>query len=198
MESSEAWSAEPQQHEAQDSRHEILEGSVHGESDLAPFRRAGYHGGMSPMPPIPRDLRDQTPPDVQAAVLAPVQSFERRIAAPEARLGQDSTNSSRSPSSDPIHLKLRPPRPPSGMKRGGQPGRKRHSRGLVSPERLTDVLGFLTEPTACVRGWTARPPRRSRADRHPTTSRGRRRPRGGKLSKTPICPRDQPSQRPRR
>src|SRR5690349_16725680 len=46
---------------------------------------------MSDEPPIPRELWDKTQPEVQAAVLALVQSFERRIAALEARLGQDVT-----------------------------------------------------------------------------------------------------------
>src|ERR1700742_2718279 len=101
---------------------------------------------MSAEPPIPRDLWDKTPPDAQAAVLALVQSFERRIAALEARLGQDSSNSSKPPSTDPIHVKRRPPRPPSGKKRGGQRGHKRHTRALVPPERLTAVVDC--KPTA--------------------------------------------------
>ena len=102
---------------------------------------------MSAEPPIPRDLWDKIPPDAQAAVLALVEAFERRIAALEARLGQDSSNSSKPPSSDPIHVKRRPSRPPSGKKRGGRRGHKRHTRGLVPPERLTGVVDC--KPTAC-------------------------------------------------
>jgi hypothetical protein len=41
---------------------------------------------MSAEPPIPPELWARMPSDVQAAVLALVQSLERRIAAPEARL----------------------------------------------------------------------------------------------------------------
>ncbi len=82
----------------------------------------GYKGGMSAEPPIARELWDTIPPDAQAAILALVQAFERRIAALEARLGQDSSNSSRPPSSDPPHVK----RPRPGRRRGrggaGSPG----------------------------------------------------------------------------
>jgi hypothetical protein len=52
---------------------------------------------MIATPPIPQELWDKTPPDAQAAVLALVQSLEKRIAALEARLGQDSSNSSKPP-----------------------------------------------------------------------------------------------------
>jgi transposase len=102
---------------------------------------------MSTEPPIPQDLWDKIPPDAQAAVLALVGGLERRVAALESRLGQDSSNSSKPPSSDPIHVKRSPPRPPSGEKRGGQRGHKRHTRELVPPERLTGAVEC--KPTAC-------------------------------------------------
>jgi transposase len=102
---------------------------------------------MSATPPIPQELWDQTPAAAQAAVLALVQALERRIAALEARLGQDSSNSSKPPSSDPVHVQRRPPRPPSGRKRGGQRGHERHTRALIPPERLTSVVEC--RPPAC-------------------------------------------------
>jgi hypothetical protein len=71
--------------------------------------------------------------------MALVQSFERRIADLEERLGKNSTNSSKPPSSDPPSVKRRPPAPASGRKRGGQPGHRHHSRALVPPERLRRV-----------------------------------------------------------
>src|SRR5262245_36116262 len=92
---------------------------------------------MSATAPIPQEVWDRTPPDVQAAVLAVVPSLERRVAALEARLGQDSSHSSKSPSTDPIHVQRRPPRRPSGKWRGGQPGHPRLTRARVPPERLT-------------------------------------------------------------
>ena len=102
---------------------------------------------MSAKPPIPEALWAKTPPDVQSAILAVLARLERRIADLEARLNQDSSNSSRPPSTDPIHVKRRPPRPPSGKRRGGQPGHQRHTRELVPPERLTAAVEC--RPTAC-------------------------------------------------
>lgn len=102
---------------------------------------------MSAEPPIPRELWDKVPADAQAAILALVQGLERRIAALEARLGQDSSNSSKPPSSDLLHVKRRPPRPPSGKRRGGQRGHKRHTRPLVPPGRLTAAVEC--RPAAC-------------------------------------------------
>jgi transposase len=102
---------------------------------------------MNATPPIAPDLWDKIPADAQAAVLTLVQALERRIAALEVRLGQDSSNSSKPPSSDPIHVKRRPPRPPSGKRRGGQRGHQRHTRELVPAERLSAVVDC--KPTAC-------------------------------------------------
>src|SRR3954454_20173817 len=98
---------------------------------------------MIPQPPIPAPLWDTIPPEAQVAVLALVDSLEGRIAEVEQRLGDlearlklNSTNSSKPPSSDPIGLKRRPPTPPSGRKRGGQPGHRRAQRRLVPPEKV--------------------------------------------------------------
>jgi transposase len=91
---------------------------------------------MTGEPPIPRDLWDQVPPTARAAILAAFRSLGQRIAALEARINQNSSNSSRPPSTDPPHLKRRPPLPPSGRKRGGQRGHKRSIRPLVPPEHL--------------------------------------------------------------
>jgi transposase len=79
--------------------------------------------------------------------MALVQSFERRIAELEERLGKNSTNPSKPPSSDPPSVKRRPPAPASVKKRGGQPGHRRHSRPLVPPERLRQVIEC--KPPAC-------------------------------------------------
>jgi transposase len=98
-------------------------------------------------PPLPPNIWDTLSPDAQAAVMALVQSFERRIADLEERLGKNSTNSSRPPSSDPPSVKRRPPAPASGGKRGGQPGHRHHSRALVPPERVRQVIDC--KPPAC-------------------------------------------------
>lgn len=69
-----------------------------------------------------------------------------RLEALERRLRKNSTNSSSPPSSD--HPKVeRPKRPPSGLKRGGQPGHKGHQRATVAPDRVDHrVVCNLDEP----------------------------------------------------
>ena len=95
---------------------------------------------MSATPPLPDDLWARTPPDIQAAVLALVRSFEQRVAALEARLNQNSSNSSKPPSAEPLHVKRQPPRPASRKRRGGQAGHERHTRALVPHEQLAGVV----------------------------------------------------------
>jgi transposase len=89
------------------------------------------------------------PAEARAAVSALVDSLQRRIAELEQRLGRNSTNSSRPPSSDPPSLKRRPPAPASGKKRGGQPGHRRHVRPLVPPEGVRVVVEC--RPPSCRR-----------------------------------------------
>src|SRR5438270_14039466 len=104
-------------------------------------------------PPISRDLWDQLPPAAQAALGSLLQHYQERIAALEGRvrdleqrLGQNSTNSSRPPSSDGPQVKRRPPNPPSGRPRGGQDGHPRRQRPLPPP---TDTRPC--KPPACPR-----------------------------------------------
>jgi len=67
----------------------------------------------------------------------------------EARLKLNSTNSSKPPSSDPIGLKRKPPAPPSGKKRGGQPGHRKVQRSLVPSEKVRHTVHC--KPTSCRR-----------------------------------------------
>src|SRR3954462_5092175 len=109
---------------------------------------------MIPRPPIPEPLWNTVPPEAQIAILAVLDSvngrvleLERRISDLEARLKLNSTNSSKPPSSDPIGLKRKPPTPPSGRKRGGQPGHPKASRALVPPEKLRSSTDC--KPSSC-------------------------------------------------
>lgn len=102
---------------------------------------------MSPAPPIPQELWDTIPPAVRAALLAAFTASHQRIEALEAevrelkaRLDRNSSNSSKPPSTEPLHLKRQPPRPPSKRRPGGQSGHRRHLRQLVPPERLADAI----------------------------------------------------------
>src|SRR3954468_11148484 len=110
---------------------------------------------LNPLP-IPDELWAKVPPDAQAAIAAVflamrqrVDELETRVGDLEARLKLNSTNSSKPPSSDPIGLKRRPPAPPSGKKRGGQPGHRKARRLLVPPEKVSET--FECKPTACRR-----------------------------------------------
>jgi transposase len=61
---------------------------------------------MTDPPPLPQTIWDTLSPDAQAAVMALVRSFEQRITELEERLGKNSTNSSKPPSSDPPSVKV--------------------------------------------------------------------------------------------
>src|SRR3954471_11057631 len=111
---------------------------------------------MIPRPPIAEPLWNTVPPEAQIAILAVLDSvngrvleLEQRVSDLEARLKLNSTNSSKPPSSDPIGLKRRPPTPPSGRKRGGQPGHRRALRRLVPPEKVRTITEC--RPTECRR-----------------------------------------------
>jgi transposase len=88
------------------------------------------------------------------AILGLVQQYERRVQTLKQqvddlrqRLNQNSTNSSRPPSSDPPHVKRRPPTPATGRKRGGQLGHARQQRPLVPPEQIKQSVPV--KPSAC-------------------------------------------------
>ncbi len=98
-----------------------------------------HSGGMtSPTPPP--DIFDAPPP----AVRAYIRYLEARLADLEARLDQNSSNSSKPPSSDGPQVKPAPPRTPSGKRRGGQPGHPKHERVILPPDEVIDH-----QPTHC-------------------------------------------------
>jgi transposase len=102
---------------------------------------------MKDQPPLPQALWDSLSAEAQAAVSALIRCLEQRIADLEERLGKNSTNSSRPPSTDHPSVKRPPPAPASGKKRGGQPGHRRKARPLVPPEQLRQV--FECKPLRC-------------------------------------------------
>jgi transposase len=73
------------------------------------------------------------------ALEAAVATLQERVRELEARLAQNSTNSSKPPSSDGPGV-VREPKKPTGKKRGGQPGHRGHHRQVLSAERVDEVL----------------------------------------------------------
>jgi len=71
-----------------------------------------------------------------ARLRSQVQRLEEMVARLEARLNQNSQNSSKPPSTDPPGVKLPPKRTPSGRRPGGQPGHKGSRRELLPPEKV--------------------------------------------------------------
>src|SRR3954468_6982759 len=84
---------------------------------------------------LPPEVFEALPPAVQAYI----RYLEGRLADLEARLGQDSSNSSKPPSSDPPHAKPAPPRTPSGKQKGGQPRHPKRSRPDLSPDAVIEL-----------------------------------------------------------
>ena len=68
-----------------------------------------------------------------------VAALQAQVAELTARLQQSSQNSSRPPSSDPP-WQTRPPRPPSGRKRGGQPGHRGRTREWAAEPQVCDYV----------------------------------------------------------
>lgn len=73
--------------------------------------------------------------------------LQERVQVLEARLGQNSSNSSRPPSSDPPQAPPAAQRGPSGRRPGGQPGHQAHQRTLLPVEQVDAVVDHW--PTVC-------------------------------------------------
>jgi len=91
--------------------------------------------------PLPPEIWAATPGAAQALIVA----LQARIRELEARLGQNSSNSSRPPSADPPQAPPRPKTPPTGRKRGGQPGHRGTCRALLPVEEVDEVVVVVPE-----------------------------------------------------
>ncbi len=108
---------------------------------------------MTFAPPIPQKLWEQIPAAAQEALIRAFQKYQQHIDSLESRLhdleerlGQNSTNSSKPPSSDGPAVKRRPPRPQGQRPQGGQKGHQRHFRSLLPPDLIEDL-----RPSQCRR-----------------------------------------------
>src|SRR4051812_38128082 len=72
-------------------------------------------------------------------------ALQERVRELEARLGQNSSNSSRPPSSDLPQAPARPKASPTGRKRGGQPGHRGACRTLLPVEQVDEIVVVVPE-----------------------------------------------------
>ena len=95
--------------------------------------------------------------------VAQVDDLKAEINELRERLGQNSSNSSKPPSSDPPSYKAKPSREPKGRKRGGQPGHQGSARKLKPETEADHLIDF--KPVSCrqcgrrLRGTDAHPQR---------------------------------------
>jgi len=96
------------------------------------------------------DPRDQLIAELRSqlrAALDVIDQLQKRVAELEEKLGKNSSNSSKPPSSDPPWAKPKHNGRRKKRKRGGQPGHPRHERPLVSPEKVDKVVSV--KPRHC-------------------------------------------------
>jgi transposase len=105
---------------------------------------------------IPHHIWYSLTDEARAVIGAVIDGLEKRLVESErqiqelrARFDQNSSNSSKPPSTDPIGVKPKPPTPPSRKHRGGQNGHPRRLRALVLPERVVSVTEC--KPSECRR-----------------------------------------------
>lgn len=90
---------------------------------------------MDEQPTLPAEVRASLPPVVQAYVAfleSHIALLRDQVAELQARVRQNSGNSSRPPSSDPPGARPKPKRKPSGRKRGGQKGHPGYARSQLA------------------------------------------------------------------
>jgi len=92
--------------------------------------------------------------------------LEQQVLELQAQLKQNSSNSSRPPSSDPPQAPQRPSKPPTGRMPGGQPGHPGHSRTRLPPDRVEQVVHYW--PSVCERCQGPLP--RARQDNDPEST----------------------------
>ena len=108
---------------------------------------------MDAPPTLSAEVLAALPPTVVALIewqAEQIRVLTARVAELEARLGKNSRNSSKPPSSTHPHAKpAPPPRRPSGRAPGGQPGHAKNERALLPVEQCQAVIPCL--PTSCRR-----------------------------------------------
>ena len=107
---------------------------------------------MDAPPTLSSDVLATLPPAVVAFIQWQSDQILRltaRVAELEAKLGKDTTNSSKPPSTTHPHAKPPSSKPKSRRSRGGQPGHDKHERALLATEQCREVVSCV--PGACRR-----------------------------------------------
>lgn len=102
--------------------------------------------------PLPPDVLAALPPAVLALIqwqAAQIERLNARISELEAKVGKDSTNSSKPPSTEHPHAKPIRPKPKAKRPRGGQHGHTKHERTLIPVDDCS--VAILCVPTTCRR-----------------------------------------------
>jgi len=106
-------------------------------------------GGQRRIPPVMELTELPLPPEIWAATPRAAQTLivglQARVRDLEARLGQNSSNSSRPPSTDLPETPPRPKPPPTGRRRGGQPGHRGAYRALLPADRVDEIVAMVPE-----------------------------------------------------
>lgn len=97
---------------------------------------------------------------------ARVAELEQQVRELHARLNQNSSNSSRPPSTDPPQALKRPAKEPTGRKPGGQPGHPGHARTRLPVDRVHEIVRYW--PSSCERCHAALPKSPQPVDPEPT------------------------------
>lgn len=92
--------------------------------------------------------------------------LEAQVRELTSRLNQNSSNSSRPPSSDPPWVGRYPRKPKSSRQAGGQPGHPGHYRQRFPPERIKEVIPYI--PKVCAHCQTPLPQEPAPGDPEPT------------------------------
>ena len=116
-----------------------------------------YNGGMIETPLAPEGWATLPAPEPalleqvamlrleNAALRAENAVLRARVRELEVQLGQNSSNSSRPPSTDPPQTRPRPKAPPTGRKRGGQPGHRGAYRALLPAGQVDEIVTVVPE-----------------------------------------------------
>src|ERR1700756_5515176 len=82
-----------------------------------------------------------------ASLLGRVSALEEQVATLQARLGQNSSNSSVPPSANPPTAPAPTRKKPTGRQRGGQPGHRGHNRVRLEADRVDHIIALI--PSRC-------------------------------------------------